>query len=115
MSPDGKKLDVVATGFRAPNGIGIGPHGEMTSGDNEGTWTPACKINWIKPGGFYGVVHLAHRDPPPTDYDRPLCWLPKRVDNAAAVRCGCPKRPMGAVARTAAASQLRHSARSSAC
>ena len=82
VSPDGKKLNVVATGFRAPNGIGVGPRGEMTSGDNEGTWTPACKINWIKPGGFYGVVPLAHRDPPPTDYDRPLCWLPKRVDNS---------------------------------
>ncbi len=82
VSPDGKKFDVVATGFRAPNGIGCGPHGELTSGDNEGTWTPACKINWITPGGFYGVVPLAHRDPPPTDYDRPLCWLPKRVDNS---------------------------------
>ena len=82
VSPDGAKLDVVATGFRAPNGIGVGPRGELTSGDNEGTWTPACKINWIKPGGFNGVVDLAHRPTPPTDYDRPLCWLPKRVDNS---------------------------------
>ncbi|MDR3405810.1 MAG: hypothetical protein P4L99_25215 [Chthoniobacter sp.] len=83
VSPDGAKLDGVATGFRAPNGIGCGPHGELTSGDNEGTWTPMCKINWIKSGGFYGVVPLAHRDPPPTDYDRPLCWMPKRVDNSS--------------------------------
>jgi hypothetical protein len=82
VSPDGAKLDVVATGFRAPNGIGCGPDGQLTTGDNEGTWTPVCKINWIKPGGFQGVVPLAHRDPPPTDYDRPLCWLPKRVDNS---------------------------------
>jgi hypothetical protein len=82
VSPDGAKLDVVATGFRAPNGIGCGPDGQLTSGDNEGTWTPACKINWIKPGGFYGVVPLSHRTPPPTDYDRPLCWLPKRIDNS---------------------------------
>lgn len=82
VSPDGAKLDVVATGFRAPNGIGCGPHGELTSGDNEGTWTPVCKINWIQPGGFYGVVPLSHRDPLPTDYDRPLCWLPKRIDNS---------------------------------
>jgi hypothetical protein len=83
VSPDGAKLDVVATGFRAPNGIGCGPDGQLTTGDNEGTWTPACRINWIKPGGFYGVVPLAHRDPPPTDYDRPLCWMPKRVDNSS--------------------------------
>lgn len=82
VSPDGAKLDVVATGFRAPNGLGCGPDGQLTSGDNEGTWTPVCKINWIKPGGFYGVVPLAHREPAPTEYDRPLCWLPKRVDNS---------------------------------
>ena len=82
VSPDGAKLDVAATGFRAPNGIGCGPHGELTSGDNEGTWTPVCKINWITPGGFYGVVPLAHRAQTPTDYDRPLCWMPKRTDNS---------------------------------
>jgi hypothetical protein len=91
VSPDGKKLDVVATGFRAPNGIGVGPRGELTSGDNEGTWTPACKINWIRPGGFYGVVDLAHRAPPPTDYDRPLCWLPKRVDNSGGSQVWVPE------------------------
>lgn len=91
VSPDGAKLDVMATGFRAPNGIGCGPDGQLTSGDNEGTWTPACKINWIKPGGFYGVVDLAHRPTPPTDYDRPLCWLPKRVDNSGGGQVWVPE------------------------
>ena len=91
VSPDGAKLDVVATGLRAPNGIGVGPRGELTSGDNEGTWTPVCKINWIKPGGFYGVVPLAHRDPLPSDYDRPLCWLPKRVDNSGGSQVWAPE------------------------
>ncbi len=90
VSPDGSKLEVVATGFRAPNGIGVGPHGELTSGDNEGTWTPACKINWIKPGSFYGVVPLAHRETPPTIYDPPLCWLPKRVDNSGGSQVWVP-------------------------
>lgn len=90
VSPDGKILDAVATGFRAPNGIGVGPRGELTSGDNEGTWTPACRLNWIKPGGFYGVVDLAHRDPPPSDYDRPLCWFPKRVDNSSGAQVWVP-------------------------
>lgn len=83
VSPDGRELRVMATGFRAPNGLGTGPNGEITSGDNEGTWTPACRINWINPGGFYGVVDLAHRSEPPTDYDRPICWMPKRVDNSS--------------------------------
>ena len=82
VTKDGKTLENYATGFRAPNGIGVGPHGEVTTGDNEGTWTPKCRINWVKKGGFYGVVDLAHRDPGPTDYDKPICWLPKEVDNS---------------------------------
>ena len=53
---DGKTLVNYATGFRAPNGIGVGPDGQVTSGDNEGTWMPKCRLNWVKPGGFYGVV-----------------------------------------------------------
>ena len=83
ISPDGKKSETFATGFRAPNGIGISPTGQLTSGDNEGSWTPMCRLNWIKQGGFYGVVDLAHRATPPTDHDRPLCWFPKEVDNSS--------------------------------
>jgi hypothetical protein len=83
LGRDGTKLDVVATGFRAPNGIGVGPDGQLTGGDNEGTWTPACRLNWIKPAGFYGVVDLAHRTPPPTTTDNPLCWFPKSWDNSS--------------------------------
>ena len=83
VSPDGKKLEVVATGFRAPNGIGVSPAGQITTGDNEGTWTPVCRLNWIQEGGFYGVPPLAHKATEPTDYDRPLCWFPKDVDNSS--------------------------------
>ena len=83
VSPDGKKFEVIATGFRAPNGIGISPTGQITTGDNEGTWTPVCRLNWVKQGGFYGVPPLAHRSTEPADYDRPLCWLPKDVDNSS--------------------------------
>jgi len=83
VSPDGKKSEVIATGFRAPNGIGMSPSGQITTGDNEGTWMPMCRLNWVKQGGFYGVVDLAHRATAPTDYDRPLCWFPKEVDNSS--------------------------------
>ena len=77
----GEKLTVVATGFRAPNGMGVGPEGQLTSGDNEGTWVPRCPINWIEPGGFYGVEDLAHKDPIP-NHHKPLCWLDKGWDNS---------------------------------
>jgi hypothetical protein len=83
VSPDGKMFEVFATGFRAPNGIGMSPTGQITTGDNEGTWTPMCRLNWVKQGGFYGVVDLAHRATAPSDYDRPLCWFPKEIDNSS--------------------------------
>jgi hypothetical protein len=79
---DGKTLVNYATGFRAPNGIGVGPEGQVTSGDNEGTWMPKCRLNLVKAGGFYGVVDTAHRDDKPTMYDEPICWFPKDVDNS---------------------------------
>jgi glucose/arabinose dehydrogenase len=86
VAKDGSKLEVVARGFRAPNGMAVGPHGEITCGDNEGTWTPTCPINWIKPGGFYGVPEFAGKDPKTAIRDNPLCWLPHNgpdvIDNS---------------------------------
>ena len=60
IAADGRKLDVVATGLRAPNGSSVGPHGEMTVSDNEGNWVPASRVSLIKPGGFYGHVFTSH-------------------------------------------------------
>jgi hypothetical protein len=75
VSPDGKKFETVATGFRAPNGIGVNPwNGQITTGDNEGTWVPTCPINWVKPGGFYGVEDLAH-GADVKSFRQPLTWM----------------------------------------
>jgi glucose/arabinose dehydrogenase len=82
VAKDGSRLDVVVTGARAPNGIGVGPNGELTSGDNQGTWMPVCRLNWSPNGTFWGCVDTAHRDPKPAAYDPPLCWLPMNVDNS---------------------------------
>ena len=84
ISPDGSKFEVFATGLRAPNGMSVGPHGEITCGDNEGTWTPACRLSMVHRGDFLGVVDLAHKDTPPTTYSKPICWLPHGdVDNSS--------------------------------
>ena len=81
ISKDGRRRDIYATGFRAPNGIGVSPDGQVTSGDNEGTWVPACPLNWVKPGSFQGVEDLAHRDPVPR-WNKPLMWFSKNWDNS---------------------------------
>ncbi|MDP6116928.1 MAG: cytochrome c, partial [Planctomycetota bacterium] len=79
---DGGQLEVFSTGSRAPNGIGLGPNGEVTVGDNEGTWTPKCHISLVKKGDFLGVVDLAHGKEKPTTYEPHICWLPKHIDNS---------------------------------
>jgi hypothetical protein len=56
VSPSGGELSIFASGFRAPNGIGVGPNGEVTTGDNEGSFVPTAPLNWVKPGSFNGVV-----------------------------------------------------------
>jgi len=84
VSKDGSHIDVVATGLRAPNGIGVSPDGIVTSGDNEGTYIPRCRLNWIEKPGFYaGVKDTAHRTPVPDEPDLPLCWMPMEVDNSS--------------------------------
>ena len=84
VSKDGSRLEVIASGLRAPNGIGVSPTGIVTSGDNEGTFMPRCRLNWIERPGFYGgVKDTAHRSPVPDEPDLPLCWFPMEVDNSS--------------------------------
>ena len=74
ISKDGRSLDIVATGFRAANGFSVGPEGQFTSSDNEGSWVPTTPIHFIQPGHFYGVESTAH-DIPVSKYVKPACWL----------------------------------------
>ena len=83
ISADGRRLERYATGLRAPNGSAVGPDGQVTCSDNEGIWTPVCRLNWVKPGGFYGAMGLDHRATRPLASDPPLCWLPFAIDNSS--------------------------------
>lgn len=97
VSPDGKKREVYATGFRTPNGMGILPDGRPTVSDNQGTWMPASKVSACDPGGFYGYVQTAASNSwapdggkidhtkivPPATFDQPLIWMPQEFDNSS--------------------------------
>lgn len=79
----GKKLEVMATGFRAPNGIGVSPDGQVTTSDNEGTWVPTTPINWVQPGQFCGVINPLVPTATAERFVPPLCWLSKQdYDNS---------------------------------
>ncbi len=79
---NGEGIAVIATGLRSSNGLAIGPHGEIVCSDNEGTWSPASRINLIHRGGFYGQVETSHRTPAPKDFDQPIVWLSRGFDTS---------------------------------
>jgi len=85
VSKDGSKLDVVSTGLRAPNGIGMGPGDVITTADNEGNWVPSSRVDICKPGRFNGHVFTSHTKEPPTSFEPPLFWLPHtyEMDNSS--------------------------------
>lgn len=95
VSPDGQKLEVFATGLRNANGLGIGPRDEISVAPQEGEWTPASGIFFVKQGGFCGAMQIHHRPQPPTDFDRPICWLPRRVDNSSGGQVWVPEGKWG--------------------
>src|SRR5262245_2549005 len=49
ISADGKRADVIATGFRNPDGLGLLPDGSITVPCSEGEWTPASMVCLVKP------------------------------------------------------------------
>jgi hypothetical protein len=93
ISPDGKKLDVVATGLRAPGGVGVGPNGEISAGENEGTWEPACKISFARASEvpvFFGCEPTRQELGKDLPYTEPLCYLPMDMDNSGASQVWVP-------------------------
>ena len=82
VSKDGKKFEILARGFRAPNGIGVSRDGQVTTSDNEGTWVPTTPINWVRPGGFHGVINNLTPTNVAEGFIPPLAWLPKDYDNS---------------------------------
>lgn len=89
VSKDGSAIESIASGFRATNGMGIGPADEIVCADNEGNWMPTARFNWIRKGGFYGFVsdpkHTSASNPAPKRGapEPPLLWIPKALDNSS--------------------------------
>ena len=90
LDPGGRKLEVVCRGFRVPNGVAVGPNGEITTSDQEGHWIPSTPIVMCEPGGYYGYAWGGGVDPARADYDRPVMYLPIEVDNSGAGQAWVP-------------------------
>jgi len=93
VSPDGKKTDIVATGFRAANGVCLNPDGTWIVTDQEGHWNPKNRINYVKEGGFYGNMMGYHdiEDSSDSAMQQPLAWITNAFDRSPAELLWVPK------------------------
>ncbi|MFQ5929957.1 MAG: DUF6797 domain-containing protein, partial [Acidobacteriota bacterium] len=82
VAGDGSKSEILANGFRAPNGLLVTPDGQFISSDQQGHWVPANRINLIKAGGFYGYMWSYHQGERPTAFDEPLAWIHPSIDRS---------------------------------
>ncbi|MCK5441557.1 MAG: c-type cytochrome [Maribacter sp.] len=85
VSKDGAKTDIIATGFRAANGVCINPDGSFLVTDQQGFWNPMNRINWVDgKGKFYGNMWGYN---PPKDSTRlamqkPMVWVDMQFDRS---------------------------------
>ena len=84
VSPDGSRTDIVATGFRAANGVCLNEDGSFIVTDQEGHWNPKNRINWVREGGFYGNMYGYHdvTDSSDSAMEQPLCWITNSFDRS---------------------------------
>ncbi|QEG23739.1 DUF6797 domain-containing protein [Mariniblastus fucicola] len=84
VSPDGATTEIVANGFRAANGVCINADGSFVVTDQEGHWNPKNRINWVRPGEFYGNMFGYHdiTDESDSAMQDPLCWITNAFDRS---------------------------------
>jgi len=86
VSKDGSRTDIVAFGFRAANGVCVNPDGTFIVTDQEGHWTPKNRINYVKPGRFYGNMLGYHNVTDSSDdaMEQPIVWITNSFDRSPA-------------------------------
>jgi hypothetical protein len=95
ISPNGKKIEKFASGFREPNGMAIGPDGTMTVADNEGNGIPQTPIYHLKQGANYGFTPSLTGKPDEGTWklrEQPIVWLGPKVDASAGSQVWVPDK-----------------------
>lgn len=84
VSQDGLETDIIATGFRAANGVCLNPDGSFIVTDQEGHWNPMNRINWVKEGRFYGNMFGFNppKDSTESGMELPLAWIDRKIDQS---------------------------------
>lgn len=76
VEPDGR-FEKMVTGLRQPNGIGLGPEGDLFVTENQGNWVPACKLVHIRKGDFHGCRMNSGNRFDGMEAAPPAVWLPQ--------------------------------------
>jgi azurin len=83
ISADGNDVEVLATGFRNPDGLALLDDGAFTVPCSEGEWTPASMICLVKPDAtkpqFFGYGGPQDGEAP----SLPFAYLPRGIDNSS--------------------------------
>lgn len=84
VSADGAHTEIIASGFRAANGVCINDDGTFFITDQEGHWTPKNRINWVHPGRFYGNLfgYTDRTSTADSDMEPPLVWITNELDRS---------------------------------
>ncbi len=86
VARDGSTTEIVATGFRAANGVCVEDDGTFWVTDQEGFWCPKNRINRVRPGGFYGNMFgwTETDDTSDAAMDPPAFWITNDFDRSPA-------------------------------
>lgn len=83
ISADGQSVEVLATGFRNPDGLGLHPDGSVTVPSSEGDWMPASLVCSVRPGATE-PPHFGYGGPRNGQAPAlPLVYLPRGLDNSS--------------------------------
>ena len=86
VTADGRQTEILATGFRAANGVCVETDGTFWVTDQEGNWNPKNRINHVHPGGFYGNMWGYHDVTDSSDAAMvpPALWITNAFDRSPA-------------------------------
>jgi cytochrome c5 len=85
VSKNGSKTEIIATGFRAANGVCINPDGSFIVTDQQGFWNPMNRVNWIEgKGKFYGNMwgYNPPKDSSNAAMEPPMVWIDMEFDRS---------------------------------
>ncbi|MBM3846883.1 MAG: cytochrome C oxidase Cbb3 [Verrucomicrobia bacterium] len=97
VSADGARTEILATGFRAANGVCLNDDGTFFVTDQEGFWTPKNRINRVKVGGFYGNMfgYTTVTNTSDAAMEQPMVWITNDKDRSPAELVWVPRDRWG--------------------